>query len=68
MAAKQQSLRRSPSSRKYASQNPQGKEVRAKIWLFTFMHYDLDFFDHETGRLESVDNPFALKVLLVSSI
>jgi hypothetical protein len=37
------------------------KEVSDKIWLVTFMHYDLGFFDHETGRLENVDNPFAVK-------
>jgi hypothetical protein len=28
--------------------------------------YDLGFFDHETRRLESADNPFAAKVLPMS--
>jgi hypothetical protein len=32
------------------------------------MHYDLGFFDHETGRLENIDNPFAVKVLPMSSV
>lgn len=27
----------------------------------SFMHYDLGFFDHKTGRLESVDDLFAMK-------
>ena len=34
------------------------KEVAEKIWLVTFMHYDLGFFDHETGRVECAPNPF----------
>ena len=28
------------------------KEIAEKIWLGSFMHYDLGFFDHETGRVE----------------
>jgi len=32
-------------------------------WLVSFMDYDLGFFDHETGRLGSAENPFAAKVL-----
>jgi len=47
----------------FAGQNVGVKEVSDKIWLVTFMHYDLGFFDHETGRLENIDNPFAVKVL-----
>jgi putative transposase len=39
------------------------KEVSDKIWLVSFMDYDLGFFDHETGRLEPAENPFAAKVL-----
>jgi putative transposase len=44
------------------------KEVSDKIWLVTFMDFDLGFFDHETGRLENIDNPFAVKVLPMSSV
>jgi hypothetical protein len=44
------------------------KEVSDKIWLVSFMDYDLGFFGHETGRLDSADNPFAGKVLPVSGI
>ena len=39
-----------------------------KIWLVSFMHYDLAFFDHETARLESAENPFASKVLPMSPV
>jgi hypothetical protein len=38
-----------------------------KIWLVSFMDCDLGFFDHETGRLENIDNPFTVKVLPMSS-
>jgi hypothetical protein len=36
------------------------------IWLVTFMHYDLGYFDDETGRLEPIDNPFGPKLLPMS--
>jgi len=42
------------------------EEIADKIWLVTFMHYDLGFFDHGTSRLESAHNPFAAKVLPMS--
>ena len=45
-----------------AGQNVGVKEVSDRIWLVSFMDYDLGFFDHETGRLEPVDNPFEPKV------
>ena len=47
------------SERRYqsAGQNVGVKEVSDKIWLVSFMQYDLGFFDHETCRLETVDNP-----------
>jgi putative transposase len=47
----------------FAGQNVGVKEVSDRIWLVSFMDYDLGFFDHETGRLGSVENPFAAKVL-----
>jgi hypothetical protein len=37
-------------------------EVSEKIWLVSFMQYDLGFFDHETGRVECAENPFGAKV------
>jgi len=50
----------------FAGQNVGVKEVSDKIWLVSFMDYDLGFFDHETGRLGTADNPFASKVLPMS--
>jgi putative transposase len=49
-------------SQSFAGQNVGIKEVNDRIWLVTFMHYDLEFFDHEACRLEPVDNPFMPKV------
>jgi putative transposase len=37
--------------------------VADQIWLVSFMHYDLGFFDHETCRLGAAQNPFGAKVL-----
>ncbi len=52
----------------FAGQNVGVKEVSDKIWLVSFMDYDLGFFDHETGRLGSAENPFAAKVLPMSPV
>lgn len=49
-------------SQVFAGQNVGIKEVSDRIWLVTFMQYDLGFFDHETCRLEPVNNPFESKV------
>src|SRR5580692_667186 len=42
------------------------KQVSEQIWLVSFMDYDLGYFDHETCRLEPLDNPFGPKVLPMS--
>jgi hypothetical protein len=47
----------------FAGQNIGIKEVSDKVWLVSFMQYDLGFFDHETGRITSAENPFGAKVL-----
>jgi putative transposase len=52
----------------FAGQSVGIKEVAEKIWLVTFMHYDLGFFDHETGRVECAQNPFDTKVLPMSPV
>jgi putative transposase len=52
----------------FAGQNVGIKEVSEKIWLVTFMHYDLGFFDHEVGRVECAPNPFETKVLPMSPV
>lgn len=51
-----------------AGQNVGIKEVQDKIWLVSFMNYDLGYFDDETCKLEPVDNPFGPKVLPMSSV
>jgi putative transposase len=47
----------------FAGQRVGIKEVSEKIWLVTFMHYDLGYFDLEAGRVECVENPFDAKLL-----
>ena len=50
----------------FAGQNVGVTEVGDHLWLVTFMHYDLGYFDDETCPLEPIDNPFASKVLPMS--
>ena len=45
-------------SRAFAGQQLGIKEVSEKIWLVSFMHYDLGFFDQEANRVECAENPF----------
>jgi hypothetical protein len=47
----------------FAGQNVGVTQVGDRIWLVTFMDYDLGYFDDETCRLERIDNPFGPKVL-----
>lgn len=44
------------------------REVSDRIWLVSFMEYELGFFDHETGRIESAANPFDPDVLPMSPV
>jgi putative transposase len=53
-------------SQVFAGQKVGIKEVAEKIWLVTFMHYDLGFFDQEAGRVECAHNPFEAQVLPMS--
>jgi transposase InsO family protein len=39
------------------------KEVDEGIWLVSFMHYDLGYFDLEQKTLQPLDNPFGPKPL-----
>jgi putative transposase len=52
----------------FAGQKVGIKEVSEKIWLVTFMHYDLGFFDQEYGRVECAENPFGAKVSPMSPV
>jgi len=49
-----------------AGQNVGVTQIGERIWLVTFMDYDLRYFDDETCRLEPIDNPFGPKVLPMS--
>ena len=50
----------------FAGQRVGIKQISEHIWLVSFMDYDLGYFDHETCRLEPLDNPFGPKVLPMS--
>ena len=39
------------------------KQVTNSVWLVSFMHYDLGYFDAETCRLEPIEDPFRANVL-----
>jgi hypothetical protein len=43
------------------------KQTEDRIWLVSFMDYDLGYFHDETRRLEPLANPFGPKVLPMSS-
>jgi hypothetical protein len=38
------------------------KEVDDGIWLVSFMHYDLEYFDLEQKTLQPLDNPFGTRL------
>jgi putative transposase len=50
-------------SQVFAGQDVGVKQVSDRIWLVSFMDYDLGYFDDETCRLEPIENPFGPKVL-----
>ncbi len=39
-----------------------------KVWLVSFMHYDLGYFDLETCRVDPLENPFNPKLLPMSQV
>ena len=50
-------------SQVFAGQQVGVRQVSERVWLVTFMHYDLGYFDDETCRLEPIENPFGPTVL-----
>jgi putative transposase len=46
----------------FAGQNVGIREVDDKIWLVSFLNYDLGYFDEEVGRVEPGPNPFVPKL------
>ena len=53
-------------SQVFAGQKVGVKQVDDHIWLVTFMHYDLGYFDDETCRLEPIGDPFGPRLLPMS--
>ena len=51
----------------FAGQSVGVTQVGERIWLVTFMQYDLGYFDDETCRLEPIENPFGPKLLPIRS-
>ena len=45
----------------FAGQNVGVKQVAYRVWMVSFMDYDLGFFDDETGRIECAENPYGAK-------
>ena len=52
----------------FAGQTVGISQVDDHLWLASFMHYDLGYFDDETCRLEPIANPFGPKVLPMSPV
>jgi putative transposase len=55
-------------SQVFAGQTVGIKQVEDHLWLASFMHYDLGYFDDETCRLEPIANPFGPKLLPMSPV
>lgn len=55
-------------SQVFAGQTVGVKQVDGRIWLASFMEYDLGYFDDETCRLEPLPNQFGPKVLPMSPV
>jgi len=47
----------------FAGQNVGIKQVEEKIWMVSFMNYDLGFFDAEKKKIEPIPDPFDENVL-----
>jgi hypothetical protein len=41
----------------FAGQSVGLREVSEKVWMVSFMHYDLGFFDHQPNRVECAPIP-----------
>ena len=50
-------------SQSFADQLVGIQEVSDKIWLVSFMEFDLGYFDEDAARVEPAVNPFSPKVL-----
>lgn len=50
-------------SQAFAGQDVGMTEVQDGIWLVSFMHYDLGYFDETSRRFEPLEYPFAPKIV-----
>jgi putative transposase len=66
VGASASSTARSTSARSSQDRTSAFTQVADRIWLVTFIQYDLGYFDDETCRLEPIENPFGPKVLPMS--
>ncbi|HEX3397317.1 MAG TPA: hypothetical protein VHS76_11515, partial [Steroidobacteraceae bacterium] len=55
-------------SRAFSGQLVGIREVEEKIWLVSFLDFDLGYFDEVEGRVEPGPNPFAAKLLTMPSV
>ena len=53
-------------SQVFAGQRVGIRQVEDRLWLVSFMDYDLGYFDDTECRLEPLDNPFGSKLLPMS--
>ena len=47
---------------------PETREVDDGIWVVSFMHYDLGYFDLEQKTLQPLDNPFGTRLSPISRV
>jgi putative transposase len=47
----------------FAGQNVGVCQVEDRVWLVSFMDYDLGYFDLDSCKVEPLENPFGPKVL-----
>jgi len=52
----------------FAGQDIGISEVSDKIWLVSFMNYDIGYFDEDSRTFAPMGNPFGPKVLPMSSV
>jgi putative transposase len=55
-------------SQAFAGQKVGVKQVAERVWLVSFMQYDLGYFDDETCRIESAENPFSATLSPMSPV
>jgi putative transposase len=55
-------------SKSFAGQLVGIREISDKIWLVSFMEFDIGYFDEDEARVEPAENPFLPKVLPMSPV